>query len=126
MPGFPEVLLGVAEAYKKEHEQVQQNVHKVRAGLRHISSPQPSNEPLTEELLDGAVKDLSAFYEPVNGGVGGARHLPTPPPLHLAVRRFARTQHLKCLGMTRPSLSKMSAAGRLAPLCMRLHTHSTQ
>src|SRR3989441_10342603 len=104
MPGFPEVLLGVAEAYKKEHEQVQQNVHKVRAGLRHISSPQLSNDPLTQELLDGAVKDLSAFYEPVNGGVGDTPQVPTPPPPPGPRRQFARPQDQKILAKTLPPL----------------------
>src|SRR3989442_7281076 len=109
MPGFPEVLLGVAEAYKKEHEQVQQNVHKVRAGLRHISSPQPSNEPLTEELLDGAVKDLSAFYEPVNGGVGPAPHFPPPPPLPPPLPHVAPPNEHKCLDKTPPSVGEKAA-----------------
>src|SRR2546422_7191812 len=112
MPGFPEVLLGVAEAYKKEHEQVQQNVHKVRAGLRHISSPQPSNDPLTEELLDGAVKDLSAFYEPVNGGFGDGPKFPTPPPLPKLLRPFAPPKDQKSLDMKPPPFWK-KAAGRI-------------
>src|SRR5437867_875830 len=125
MPGFPEVLLGVAEAYKKEHEQVQQNVHKVRAGLRHISSPQPSNEPLTEELLDGAVKDLSAFYEPVNGGFGDAPKFPTPPPFHMLLRQFVHTKDQKCLDMTLHSLWKMAAGGIYDHLGGGFHRYST-
>src|SRR2546425_10155898 len=115
MPGFPEVLLGVAEAYKKEHEQVQQNVHKVRAGLRHISSPQPSNEPLTEELLDGAVKDLSAFYEPVNGGVGDPPKFPTPPPFHMLLRPFARPQDQKSSTLRSTRCGRWQPAGSMTP-----------
>ena len=125
MPGFPEVLLGVAEAYKKEQEQVQQNIHKVRAGLRHISSPQPSNDPLTEELLDGAVKDLSAFYEPVHGGFGDAPKFPTPPPFHVLLRQFARTKDQQCLDMTLHSLWKMAAGGIFDHLGGGFHRYST-
>src|SRR5437879_5068744 len=125
MPGFPEVLLGVAEAYKKEHEQVQQNVHKVRAGLRHISSPQPSNQPLTQELLDGAVKDLSAFYEPVNGGFGDAPKFPTPPPFHMLLRQFGRAKDPPPLDMTLHSLWKMAAGGIYDHLGGGFHRYST-
>ena len=76
MPGFPEVLLGVSEAYQKEPGQVRENIQKVRTGLRRISSPQPSDASLSEELLDNAVRDLSSFYEPVNGGFGDAPQIP--------------------------------------------------
>ena len=125
MPGFPEVLLGVAEAYKKEREQVQQNVYKVKAGLQHISSPQPSTDPLTEELLDGAVKDLSSFYEPVHGGFGDAPKFPTPPPFHALLRQFARTKDPPPLDMTLHSLWKMGAGGIYDHIGGGFHRYST-
>src|SRR5437870_6770585 len=114
MPGFPGVRLGVADAYTKEHEQVQQNVHKVRAGLQHISSPQPSTDPLTEELLDGAVKDLSAYYEPVHGGFGDAPKFPTPPPFHVLLRQFARTKDPPPLRSEERRVGKECSARRLS------------
>src|SRR3989454_3644236 len=125
MPGFPEVLLGVAEAYTKEHEQVQQNVHKVKAGLQHISSPQPSTDPLTEELLDGAVKDLSSFYEPVHGGFGDAPKFPTPPPFHVLLRQFGRAKDPPPLDMTLHSLWKMAAGGIYDHIGGGFHRYST-
>jgi uncharacterized protein YyaL (SSP411 family) len=125
MPGFPEVLLGVAEAYNKEPHQVLQNTQKVKAGLRQISAPQPSNDPLTDELLDGAVKDLSAFYEPVHGGFGDAPKFPTPPPFHVLLRQFARTKDQKALDMTLHSLWKMAAGGIYDHLGGGFHRYST-
>src|SRR5205807_10168615 len=108
MPGFPEVLLGVAEAYAKEPDQVQQNVQKVRTGLRRLSSPRPSEATLTEELLDGAVRDLHSFYEPVHGGFGDAPNFPTSPPFNLLLRQYHRTKDQKCLDMTLHTLWKMA------------------
>jgi uncharacterized protein YyaL (SSP411 family) len=125
MPGFPEVLLGVAEAYNNEHHQVLQNTQKVKAGLRQIASPQPSTDPLTEELLDGAVKDLGAFYEPVNGGFGDAPKFPTPPPFHVLLRQFARTKDQQALDMTLHSLWKMTAGGIYDHLGGGFHRYST-
>jgi len=125
MPGFPEVLLGVAEAYRKEPDQVKQNTQKVKAGLRQISSPTPSADPLNEELLNGAVKDLSAFYEPVNGGFGDAPKFPTPPPFHVLLRQFARTKDQKPLDMTLHSLWKMAAGGIYDHLGGGFHRYST-
>ncbi len=125
MPGFPEVLLGVVEAYNNEPAQVQQNTQKVKAGLRQIASPQPSTDPLTEELLDGAVKDLGAFYEPVNGGFGDAPKFPTSPPFHVLVRQFARTKDQQALDMTLHSLWKMAAGGIYDHLGGGFHRYST-
>ena len=125
MPGFPEVLLGVVEAYNKEPAQVQQNTQKVKAGLRQIASPQPSTDPLTEELLDGAVKDLSAFYEPVNGGFGDAPKFPTSPPFQVLLRQFARTKDQQALDMTLHSLWKMAAGGIYDHLGGGFHRYST-
>jgi len=125
MPGFPEVLLGVAEAYRKEPDQVKQNTQKVKAGLRHIASPQPSEAPLTEALLDDAVGDLNSFYEPVHGGFGDAPKFPTAPPFHLLLRRYARAQDQKALDMALHSLWKMAAGGMYDHLGGGFHRYST-
>ena len=125
MPGFPEVLLGVVEAYHKEPGQVQENIQKVRTGLRRISTPNPSTAPLSEELLDSAVRDLSSFYEPVNGGFGDAPKFPTPPPFHLLLRQYRRTDEPKTLDMTLHSLWKMAAGGIYDHLGGGFHRYST-
>jgi len=125
MPGFPEVLLGVADAYQKEQGQVRDNIQRVRTGLRRISSPQPSDAPLTEELLDGAVRDLSSFYEPVQGGFGDAPKFPTPPPFELLLRQFSRTKDQKPLDMTLHTLWKMAAGGIYDHLGGGFHRYST-
>ena len=125
MPGFPEVLLGVAEAYRKEPDQVKQNTQKVKSSLRQISAPKPSTDPLDATILDGAVKDLSTFYEPANGGFGEAPKFPTPPPFHVLLRQFARTQDHKALDMVLHSLWKMAAGGIYDHLGGGFHRYST-
>ncbi len=125
MPGFPEVLLGVSEAYQKEPGQVRENIQKVRTGLRRISSPQPSDASLSEELLDNAVRDLSTFYEPINGGFGDAPKFPTSPPIHLLLRQFSRTKDQKMLDMSLHSLWKIAAGGIYDHLGGGFHRYST-
>ena len=125
MPGFPEVLLGVTQAYEKEQGQVRENIQRVRTGLRRISSPKPSEGPLTEELLDSAVRDLSSFYEPVHGGFGDAPKFPTPPPFHLLLRQSHRTKEQKPLDMTLHALWRMAAGGIYDHLGGGFHRYST-
>jgi hypothetical protein len=125
MPGFPEVLLGVVEAFQKEPGQVQANIHKVRTGLRRINALQASDAPLTVDLIDGAVRDLSSFYEPVNGGFGDAPKFPTPPPFQLLLRQYSRTKEAKILDMTLHSLWKMAAGGIYDHVGGGFHRYST-
>jgi uncharacterized protein YyaL (SSP411 family) len=125
MPGFPEVLLGVVDAYQKEQGQVRENIQRVKTGLRRISSPQRSESPLTEELLDGAIRDLSAFYEPIHGGFGDAPKFPTPPPFHLLLRQSYRTKEQKPLDMTLHSLWRMAAGGIYDHVGGGFHRYST-
>ena len=52
LPGFPEVLRSVVEAYRNHRDDVRENVEKVKAGLLRVGTPQPSADPLTDHLLD--------------------------------------------------------------------------
>jgi len=125
LPGFPELLLSIAETYRTEPDQVAQNTQKVKAGLRRSSAPQPSPDPLNDTLLDGAVRDLRTFYDPINGGFGSAPKFPTAPPFHLLLRRFAGTQDSALLDMTLHSLWKMAAGGIYDHLGGGFHRYST-
>ena len=70
MPAFPDLLVGIAEAYRDKQADVRQNIQQVTAGLRRIGTPQPSEDPLDSALIDDAVQSFSGFYEPVDGGFG--------------------------------------------------------
>ena len=125
LPGFTEVLLGVADAYHKEQGQVQENIQRVKAGLRQISSPRPSDVPLAMDLLDDAVRDLSSFYEPVNGGFGDAPKFPTCPPFQVLLRQYHRTKDQKTLDMVLHSLWKMASGGMYDHIGGGFHRYST-
>src|SRR5438270_7233573 len=125
LPGFTEVLLGVADAYHKEQGQVQENIQRVKAGLRQISSPQPSDVPLAMDLLDDAVRALSTFSEPVNGGFGDAPKFPTCPPFQVLLRQYHRTKDQKTLDMVLHSLWKMASGGMYDHIGGGFHRYST-
>ncbi len=92
LPGFPEVLRGVVEAYRNHRDDVRKNVEKVKTGLLRVGTPQPSADPLTDHLLDEAAKNLVQFFDPVHGGFGEGPKFPTVPPLSLLLRQTARTK----------------------------------
>jgi uncharacterized protein YyaL (SSP411 family) len=111
LPGFPQVLNGVVEAYRKHGEDVRKNVERVKAGLARISAHHASQEPLTEAMLDGGVKDLSMFFDPVHGGFGEGPKFPTVPPLSLLLRQSYRTQQRDHQAKVLLQLKRMAAGG---------------
>jgi len=124
LPGLPQVLLGVMEAYRQHPDEVQKSIERVKAGLRRVSSPQPSEEPLNEALLDGAVQDLGLFYEPVHGGFGDGPKFPTVPPLSLLLRQADRTNDRSAQDQVLHQLRRMAAGGIYDHLGGGFHRYS--
>ncbi len=124
LPGLPQVLLGVVEAYRQNPDEVQKNIEQVKAGLRRVSSLQPSEEPLNDALLDGAVQDLGLFYEPVHGGFGDGPKFPTVPPLSLLLRQAYRTKDHSAQDKVLHQLRRMAAGGIYDHLGGGFHRYS--
>ncbi|HKW86246.1 MAG TPA: thioredoxin domain-containing protein, partial [Nitrospiraceae bacterium] len=115
---------GVVEAYRQHPDEVQKNIERVKAGLRRVSSPQSSGEPLNEALLDGAVQDLGLFYEPVHGGFGEGPKFPTVPPLSLLLRQAYRTNDHSAQEKVLHQLQRMAAGGIYDQLGGGFHRYS--
>ncbi len=124
LPGFPQVLLGVVEAYHKHGDDVRKNVERIKAGLARVSFHQPSQEPLTDRLLDDAVKDLELFFDPVHGGFGEGPKFPTVPPLSLLLRQSYRTKEPEHQDKVLLQLRKMAAGGMYDHLGGGFHRYS--
>ena len=124
MPAFPDLLLGIAEAYRDKQADVRQNIQQVMAGLRRIGTPQPSKDPLDTALIDDAVKGFSGFYEPVDGGFGTGPKFPTAQPFHLLLRHYHRTQMESSHDMVLHSIRKIAVGGVYDHLGGGFHRYS--
>jgi uncharacterized protein len=124
LPGFPDVLRGVVEAYRNHRDDVRKNVEKVKTGLLRVGTPQPSDDPLTDRLLDEAAKNLGQFFDPVHGGFGEGPKFPTVPPLSLLLRQTARTKDISYQGQVLLQLRTMAAGGIYDHLGGGFHRYS--
>ncbi|HSN04796.1 MAG TPA: thioredoxin domain-containing protein [Nitrospira sp.] len=124
LPGFPQVLLGVVEAYRNHRQDVAKNVERVKAGLVRVSSHLPSSEPLSDVLLDDGVKDLGMFFDPVHGGFGEGPKFPTVPPLSLLLRQTYRTKETGHQEKVLHQLRAMAAGGIYDHLGGGFHRYS--
>lgn len=124
LPGFPQVLLGVVEAFRKHGDDVRRNIERVKAGLARVSAHEPSREALEDRLLDDAAKDLDLFFDPVHGGFGEGPKFPTVPPLSLLLRHAYRTKQSEYQDKVLLQLRRMAAGGLYDHLGGGFHRYS--
>jgi uncharacterized protein YyaL (SSP411 family) len=124
LPAFPDVLLGVVEAYRNHGDEVAKNVERVRSGLLRVGTPELSHEPLTDRLLDQAGSELGRLFDPVHGGFGEGPKFPTVPPLSLMLRQAARKKDRSLQDRVLHQLRTMAAGGIYDHLGGGFHRYS--
>src|SRR5258705_11319882 len=72
LPGFPRVLISVAEAYHDRLADITGTSTSLLDELRRLSITTGSDEPVANELLGAAYAGIIRTYDSVNGGFGGA------------------------------------------------------
>ncbi len=86
MPGFPRVLLALAEAYRERPDEIAETSASVRKELERLSAAQESSELLSKDLLEMAYRGIVKNYDPINGGFGSAPKFPPAMVLEFLLR----------------------------------------
>jgi uncharacterized protein len=87
MPSFRQVLEAIAEAWRDRRDDVARSAQQLVTAVRQSAELRPSNDPLTDSVLSGAVRNLRATFEPAFGGWGRAPKFPNAPTLEFLLRR---------------------------------------
>jgi hypothetical protein len=87
MPSWLQVLQSVASAWEEKAEEIRATSEEVGRRLSGAAWVEPSDDPLTTDLLDQAVAALKAVEDPRNGGFGGAPKFPPASAVELLLRR---------------------------------------
>src|SRR5882762_3990270 len=66
MPGFPRILLSVAQAYRDQPDEVTGTAASLLVELRRMSIGKESNELLSIDLLDAAQRSITRNYDSTN------------------------------------------------------------
>jgi uncharacterized protein YyaL (SSP411 family) len=114
MPGFPRVLLAIAQAYHERREDVLKAADQLTAHLEPgIPAGARDTEAgrLTPALLDEAAQRLASQFDATNGGFGGAPKFPAAMTLDFLLRHHVRTGNRHSLEMVAVSLDKMARGG---------------
>jgi len=125
MPGFPRVLLGVADAYRTRPEEVRQSAGEILSELRRMGDAAESNEPLTAGLLDDARREVARGYDAAHGGFGSAPKFPSSMSLEFLLRAHRRTGDARALSMVTHTCRRMAEGGMYDQLGGGFHRYST-
>jgi uncharacterized protein YyaL (SSP411 family) len=142
MPGFDQILLGVADAWKIRRAQAVEQAAELTGHLQQAAAPAGggAREDLTEQLLFAAAVALERSFDPRHGGFGGAPKFPHPMDLRLLLRVWRRagiasgtqgaatrasgTHNEQTLQMVTHTLDKMAAGGIYDQLGGGFHRYS--
>lgn len=125
MPGFPRVLLGVADAYRSRPEEVTETAVSILKELQNMGQARESNETLNAEILDAAERSISRSYDPVYGGFGNAPKFPAAMNLEFLLRQYYRAGRSETLLMIEHTCRKMAEGGMYDQLGGGFHRYST-
>ena len=125
VPGFPRVLISVAEAYRDRQNDIAETGTSLLNELRRLSAPSGSDHPVEKELLDAAYAGMVQSYDSINGGFGGAPKFPPAMALEFLLRTHARTGNEDALDMVQHTTENMARGGMYDQLGGGFHRYST-
>jgi uncharacterized protein YyaL (SSP411 family) len=111
MPGFPRVLLSVAQAYRERRDDVLKNAAQIAEHLSQLAGQPLQQAAVSPEMLDRAAQALKQQYDGRFGGFGGVPKFPPAMALEFLLRQWHRTGDAQALSMVEHTLQQMAAGG---------------
>jgi uncharacterized protein YyaL (SSP411 family) len=123
-PGFPKLLLTIAEAWRTRRKEVQDNAHSLR---QHLGQRIPSgrSDAIGPDTLDQAVRGLYGRFDSREGGFGTAPKFPAAMTIDFLLRYHHRTGDSNTLQMATFTLDKMAYGGMYDQAGGGFHRYST-
>lgn len=125
MPGFPRVLISMAEAYRDRQDDIRETGVSLVNELQRLSATGGADYPIEPELLDAAYVGIVRNYDSAHGGFGGAPKFPPAMTLEFLLRTHARTGNRDALQMVAHTCRKMANGGMYDQLGGGFHRYST-
>ena len=124
MPGFPKILMGVAQAYHDRAEEVAKSVDQILAGLQRMTESQETERTFSPEVIGKCAEQISHAYDSDHGGLGQAPKFPNPGVYELFLRYYYHANGQRYLDMVIHTLTKMAEGGIYDHLGGGFHRYS--
>ena len=125
MPGFPSVLLGVAEAYRTRRGEVVRATQQLLSHLQHVAQVPRGMEALTPDILHQVYQAMGQSYDYQNGGFGAAPKFPQPMTYEFMLRYYHLTKSPRALEMVDMAIQRMATGGIYDQIGGGFHRYST-
>ncbi len=125
MPGFPRVLISMADAFRERPDDVAETAKSILGELQRSGAVAESSELLSIALLDEAYRGIIRGYDPNNGGFGSAPKFPPAMTLEFLLHTYDRTGESQALEIVRHTCRKMAEGGIYDHLGGGFHRYST-
>ncbi|MEK6543237.1 MAG: thioredoxin domain-containing protein, partial [Elusimicrobiota bacterium] len=135
-PGFKDLLIHLAKAYKSDKAQIGKDADGVASRLTQWTNQSPRGNSLDPLAVSAAAASIASGLDPVNGGYGGAPKFPQPSilefmlsvtaglsPVAPASRTFSSGKNAAELVLL--TLDKMAAGGIYDQIGGGFHRYST-
>jgi uncharacterized protein YyaL (SSP411 family) len=124
VPGFPRILVGVANAYREKPEDVNKSVSQIVAALERMSVSADSQRPFSDDVIGKSAEQLAQAYDANHGGLGKAPKFPNVGVYELFLRHYRRSKDQRYLEMVTHTLRKMANGGIYDHLGGGFHRYS--
>ena len=124
VPGFPKILLGVANAYREKPRDVERSVEQILAGLKRMSLSTESQQPFSADIIAQSAEQLAQAYDADHGGLGRAPKFPNVGVYELFLRHYQKSKNNRFLEMATHTLTKMAQGGIYDHLGGGFHRYS--
>jgi len=113
MPGFPQLMEGIAQAWRDRRPDVEQSAAELTGALRRAAAAlvDRPGDPLVPDLVAYAAARLLGAFDPLEGGFGGAPKFPQPSTLAFLLARAARAGDQDLLRAVTFTLEAMARGG---------------
>lgn len=125
MPGFRDILIGVADAWKNRRDDVLRSAGELTDEVVRASNEALPRSGLSLETLHDAMQQFLRRVDWQQGGFGGAPKFPHPMDLRVLLRCWRRFGEQQALDAVRLTLDKMANGGLYDHLGGGFHRYST-
>jgi hypothetical protein len=123
--GIMELLPRVEVAWKEQRGKIGATAAKIADALKEANLAPAGKEKITEEILKETYSQLSAEFDPVNGGFGKGTKFPMSQNLRYLLRYWKQTGDKTALSMVEKTLDAMRKGGIYDHVGFGFHRYAT-
>ena len=125
MPGFPKLLLAVAEGYRSQRTEITEAAHKLTVQLNQGISAPSTSEVLSNDILNQVYQGLASSFDYENGGLGAPPKFPQPMIYEFLLHYHYDTKDERALTLVEMTLESMAKGGMYDQIGGGFHRYST-